>query len=535
MKHADLAPDGSLARAPYYESRRKGESFWKVASDHGLHVKSLLVPFAYPAESLGEGSCELCGLDAPDIRGTQSTYFALSEDFTAPEAVAGGMRLPIRFQNGQATIPIPGIAIPGKPDAWAEAPVTLRVDRTAGKVAIEVQGQKATLAAGEWSEWLEWTFAISSQYSVRAISRFHCMDAGKTVRLYMTCLQMHPRAPMAPISAPEGYAGELADRYGLFKTIGWAYDTKALQQHDLTEEIFLEDVRRTMAWDERLVLDEVDRGGFDLLVAGWTAPDRVSHLFWAYRDPKHPLYTEALAKKYGRVVEETYGKMDTIVGEVMQRLGEQDLLMLLSDHGFHSFRYGFGVNTWLVRNGYLTVKGQSDPATAFTDQKYLRDYDWSKTKAYGIGLGMVFLNLKGREGEGVVDPSDAPALLAEIREKLLQVHDPKTGDKVFSEVYLMGGSQGESALDAPDLQLAYAEGYQTAKASASGATPKNLFEPNLDAWSGEHAASDPHSTCGIFFANRPVSAEPALTDLGVTALGYLGVGPPKSFQGKPLL
>ncbi len=534
-KQPDLAPDGALANPASYMNYRKGETFWKVASDQGARVKALVVPFAYPADDLTDACCQLCGLDVPDIRGTQSTYFAFSEDFAKPEPVAGGMRLPLRFEGDTATVPVPGIGIPGKRGQYAEVPVEVTADRAAKKAVIRVQEQTVTLAEGEWSPWMEWTFALSPKYHVRAISRFHLMQGDAPVRIYMTCLQMHPREPMIPISEPPAYSAELADRYGLFKTIGWVYDTKALQKGDLTEDMFLEDVKRTMAWRRQLCLDEIDRGNFDLLVAAWTATDRVSHMFWRFRDPKHPLYTPEGAAKYGRAVEDTYQTMDGIIGDVMARLQPGDLLMVISDHGFHSFRTGFSVNTWLIRNGYLAVKGQTDPATAFTDEKYLQGFDWPRTRAYGLGLGMIFLNLRGREGQGIVAPEDAPALIEEIRGKLREVADPATGEKIFGQVYDLHGDQGESKIESPDIQLGYAEGYQTAKASAAGAAPKEILSPNDDKWSGEHASSDVADTPGVLFANQKVAENPTLLDIGVTALQYLGLQVPPVFEGKGLL
>ena len=535
MKQPELAPDGALAKAAEYLNYRKGDSFWKAASDQGARVKALIVPFAYPAEDLCGDCRQLCGLDVPDIRGTQSTYFAFSEDFPAEERVAGGMRLPLKFTGDSAAVSVPGIALPGKKGEYAQVPVTLNADRAANSVGIEVQGVKVTLKEGEWSEWMEWSFALSPQYSVRAVSRFYLMQAASPIRLYMTCLQMHPRAPLTPISTPASYASELADRYGLYKTIGWACDTKALQKDDMTDDMFLEDAKRTMEWNRQLTLDEMDRGNVDLLIAAWTETDRVSHMFWRFRDPKHPLYTADGAAKYGQAVEDTYRIMDSIVGDVVKRLQPNDLLMILSDHGFHSFRTGFSVNTWLARNGYLTIKGQTDPATAYTDEKYLQGFDWARTKAYALGLGMVFLNMTGREGQGIVPREEAPALLEELRTKLMNLTDPGTGEKVFGNVYVNVNPQGESVQEAPDIQLGYAEGYQTDKASAAGAAPKDVFSPNDDKWSGEHASSDIATTPGIFFSNKPVNGEPTLLDLGVTAIEYLGLSVPAKFEGKGLL
>jgi len=534
MKQPELAPDGSLASPAAFTNYRKGETFWAVAGAAGLATKLLVVPFAYPVERIAGGTM-LCGLDVPDIRGTQSTYFAMSDRFEHVESVPGGVRLPIKFEGGAATVMVPGIRNPATRQ-FVEVPLKLMHDRESRAVAFDLAGTTAKLAENTWSEWLEWTFELSPQFSVRAISRLHVLEAGEHVRLYMTCLQMHPRAPLAPISNPDDYAGQLADRYGLYKTVGWRFDTKSLQQDDMTEDVFLEDARQTMAWQETLTLDEITISPFRLMVSAWTATDRVAHMFWRYRDPKHPLYNEEGAKKYGGAVEETYAKMDDIVGKVSAKLGPDDLLMVMSDHGFHSFRKGFSINTWLIRNGYLAVKDQSDAATAFTNAKYLEAFDWSRSKSYGLGLGSIFLNLKGREGQGIVAPEESAALLAEIRQKLLDVKDHETGDSVFRAVYIKADVyKGAAEADAPDLQVGYADGYQTDKASAAGAAPKDLFSPNDDKWSGEHAASDVADTPGILFANRPMEPNAAIIDLGVTALAFLNVKPPDDFEGKPLI
>jgi len=227
--------------------------------------------------------------------------------------------------------------------------------------------------------------------------------------------------------------------------------------------------------------------------------------------------------------------MDKTVGEVLPHVRPDDLLIVMSDHGFKSFRRAFSLNTWLVRNGYLAVKNQADPAAAATDEKYLMGYDWPRTKAYGLGLGSLYLNIEGREGYGTVKPKDAPALLDEIKQKLLAVTDPATGEKVFSAIYTQPEVYtGLSQLDAPDIQLGYADGYQTSKASAAGAASKDVFSPNDDKWSAEHGSADYATTPGVIFSNMKL-AKGAITDLGVTALAYLGLQAPIEYEGKSLL
>ncbi len=529
-----LAPDGTVTKPPAFRSVRKGKSFWGVANEQGAKVKILTVPFAFPAEDL-EDSCMLSGLGVPDLRGTQSTFFLMTDGPPSKTALAGGVELPLRFNGNVATVQLPALRHP-QTRQFVEAPVTVTADRAAKSATVAIPGKTITLKEGEWSEWLEWSFAVTSKFEARAISRIQLLECGAQVRLYMTCLQFDPRNQYIRFTTPPGYGADLVKRYGLFTTIGWDHDTHALRQDALTEDLFLDDVKRLSAWRAALTLDELDRGNLDLLVSAWTGPDRVSHLFWRFRDPKHPLYTPEGAAKYGRAVEDTYIHMDRIVGDVAKKLGPDDLLMVMSDHGFHSFRMGFNVNTWLIRNGYLTVDGQADPKTAFNPKDFLQGYDWAKTRAYNLGLGSVFLNIKDREGKGTVAPAEATALIAEIRAKLLDVADPATGEKVFRAIYTRDEFHGEAAGDAPDIQLGYADGYQSTKDAAKGAAPEELFEPNDDKWSGEHAASDIASTPGILFVNRPIAiANPRLEDLGVTALAYLGKTVPTDFEGRNLL
>jgi predicted AlkP superfamily phosphohydrolase/phosphomutase len=539
---AVLNPDGSLRRAPSFKNFRKGKSFWKIASDQSAKSKILSVPFAFPADSLEDG-CMLAGLGVPDIRGTSSWFAYLSDTFTEHESISGGDKIPIVFENDKATIQMEGLKIPkSRPAKYATAPMDLEVNRDQKSVTVSLPSTTVTVKEGEWTDWLEWEFNVTEKYSVHAISRIHILEVGEAVRLYMTCMQFDPSHPYMEFTSPPEYSQELKDRYGNFKTIGWIFDTHALRQGGLTQDIFLEDVENTMTWRETLTLDELDRGNVDLLISAWTGTDRVGHMFWHHRDAKHPLYTEEGNKKYGRAVENTYSKMDSIVGKVMEKLSDDDLLLIVSDHGFHSFRRGFNVNTWLIRNGYLAVNGEPDSATATNTNRFLfknpdgtGGYNWSKTKAYSIGLGSIFLNLKGREGEGIVDAADADALRNEIRGKLLALKDPQSGDAVFTEVYTSDFYQGRVTSNAPDLQLGYAEGFQSTKDAAAGVAPADLFEDNMDTWSGEHAASDMSHSAGVFFSNKAIKSDsPHLVDIGVTALTYLGKKVPGDLEGKSL-
>ncbi len=538
-KFGRLSPTGQLIKPPEMINLRRGEPFWLPLDRAGKRVKVLHVPFAFPADPLKNGYM-LCGLGVPDLRNTDSWFFSFSESYTEERKISGGTQFPLEFVDGRASVSLPGARDPRKgsqdPGAYTKTGLAFAVDRSAGNVTIETPAGPITLKEGGWSDWVEWEFAVTDAYKVRAISRFLAVSVAEPAKIYMSCLQFHPDAPYMPISNPESYASELKDRYGFYKTIGWIYDTHAVRQDAMPEDAFLDDVRATMAWREELVLDELDRGEFELLVGAWTGPDRVSHLFWRFRDPGHPLYTEEGAAKYGKVVEETYRRMDETVGKVVERLNEDDLLMVLSDHGFHSFRKGFNVNTWLIRNGYQSVDGQTDAATASNSAEFLDGIDWANTKAYSLGLGSVYINVSGREAGGIVAEEDVPALIAEIRGKLSEVVDPDTGDAIFSKVYTVDDFSGIATDNAPDIQLGYAEGYQSSKDTVKGSAPEALFEVTDDKWSGEHAASDFVKTPGIFFSNQPIVSEtPRIVDLGATALRYLHVNVPRDYEGASLL
>jgi predicted AlkP superfamily phosphohydrolase/phosphomutase len=536
--HTRLSPDGSVAEPARFTSVRQGTPFWCTADAHGARCKILSMPFSFPPDPLKHGRM-LCALGVPDIRGTTSMFFWLSDSFTSSELediLSSGQRLPLRFNGSKATVQVPGARdVTESKATYVEAPIDLMVDRKAQRVTVDVQGQHAELGLHQWSDWFVWTFEVTSELTVHAISRFYVMQAGEQVHIYMNCLQFHPDKPYMPFTSPAAYAGELRERYGLYKTIGWAYDTHALRQDALTEDAFLEDVEQTMTWRQRLTLDEIGRSDWDLLVSVWTATDRVGHLFWRYRDPGHPFYDEEKARTYGRALENTYLKMDAIVGDVMSRLDENDLLIVMSDHGFHSFRRGFNVNSWLIREGYLAVTGQSDQATAYNNEAYLRGYDWKRTRAYALGLGSIYLNLIGREGQGTVASESAKELREEIRGKLLNVVDPETDERAIQNAYTLDVYKGASMAHAPDLELGYTYNYQSTKDTVKGAAPRELFVPNLDKWSGDHVASDVEISAGMLFANRKLAPDAGIVDLGTTALEYLGIPIPDWHEGKSLV
>jgi predicted AlkP superfamily phosphohydrolase/phosphomutase len=207
------------------------------------------------------------------------------------------------------------------------------------------------------------------------------------------------------------------------------------------------------------------------------------------------------------------------------------MLMVLSDHGFTSFRRGCNLNGWLLENGYLKLKPETDGKS-----EWLRDVDWSQTRAYALGLTGMFLNLEGREASGIVKPGEeAAALKQELMGKLAGLKDADTGKVAINELFETAKLyQGPYIGNAPDFLIGYNEGYRVSWDCATGVVAGPTFEDNKKAWSGDHCV-DPRLVPGIFFCNRKIDrSDPGLVDIAPTALRVFGMEPPAHMEGRPL-
>lgn len=538
IEHPVLEMDGRLKTPATAINYRTGLPFWSVADGQGRRGKILNIPFAFPPDPLKNGIM-ISALGVPDLRGTTSTYFSLSDAFTAEELkedLGGGRRMPLSFSGADET----EFTVPGPrdnrhrfsdPGAYASTTLRLQINRKDQRGKVSADDKTVELQQGIWSDWLELRFAMSQHVEVHGITRFFPLEIGNRVRIYMTCVQYHPETPYTPFTEPPSYSAELKQRLGLYKTIGWAYDTHAVRQNDLEEDGFLKDIDDTMSWRDQLTLDELKRGEFDMLLSAWTSTDRAGHMFWRFRDEKHPFYKGDAPERWRTAIEHTYKRADIQTGAVLEQLRDDDTLIVFSDHGFGSWRTEFNLNVWLQQNGYLAV---DNPQHA--DMGFLQGINWGETRAYAVGLSSLYLNLEGRETGGVVKPEEADALTAELQDRLGDIVDPNTGAKVFSGLYAENVYSGEAKADAPDISLGYAPYYQNSRRTSRGGVSGPLFEPVQDKWSGEHAASDYQDRAGILFSNKPLQkSEPHIKDLGVTALAALDVDIPSDYEGDNIL
>ena len=328
--------------------------------------------------------------------------------------------------------------------------------------------------------------------------------------------------PLDPLAVqPPGFAAELEKRFGAYKTMGWAIDTWSIQSGTLDEAGFLEDVRQT-AEQERRILAGMLAEKSRLLFHYFEFPDRVGHVFWRFRDPEHPAYDAKKAALYGDAVEKSYATMDAIVGDTAKALGPDDVLIVLSDHGFATWRRSVNYNSWLVENGYLVLKGNAkrqNLEALFSRGQFWEAVDWPKSKAYAMGLGDIYVNLKGREADGLVNPGEEyEALRRELTDRLTALTDPKNGRPAVSRVFRREDVYRRfNPRLIPDLIVANRPGYRVSWQSSLGVPTETVFEDNRDVWSGDHCSLDPDLVRGVFFASRPFHAAPVPGIADVTA------------------
>ena len=278
-----------------------------------------------------------------------------------------------------------------------------------------------------------------------------------------------------------------------------------------------------------------------LLVQYFEFPDRVAHVFWRLRDPLHPAYDAALARRYGDVLEKSYQTMDAIVGEAARGLEPRDVLLVLSDHGFATWRRSVNYDSWLVDQGYLVLKGDAhrqNLEALFSKGQFWESVDWGKSRAYAMGLGDIYINLRGREKDGLVLPG-APyeTLRDEIIRKLLALTDPKDGQRAVSRVFKR--EQVYRRFDPrliPDLIVTNRPPYRVSWQASLGVPTGTVFEDNRDVWSGDHCSLDPDLVRGVFFSSRPFRTQgvPGIADVTASVRVLLGAPAPSDAAGRSL-
>ena len=528
-------------RRARYKSNRRGISFWEHLDQAGFRTTNLRIPVEFPPRPLSHGQT-LSGLGVPDVRGTWGTFFYLATDITQwdlGDTEFGGRMIELEGGDGRFRAGLDGPVDPredGVLRLTADVDVELNEDSTA--VSIRVQGHEEIVQEGQWSNWFHFQFQAGPLMKIRGVSRFYVLETFPEIRLYLMPISPDPKASSVPLSYPEDFAASWVESVGNYKSLGWVHETWGLNEEQIGEQIFLEDLFRNMNLLERMLFETLQQDDASLVTTVFTATDSVSHMFYRLIDPEHPRYQKDLVASYGNTIRRVYQRMDSIIGRVLEVLGEQDILMIVSDHGFHSWSREFNTNSWLLEAGFMALKsGEESGQEVARGGSFFPNVDWSRTRAYALGLGHIYINMKGREGQGIVEPGEEFRELVEaIRTQILEYQDPETNRSVVQNVYLPESIySGDQIEHAGDLQLSFKSGYRTSWQTSLGAVPNHVLVANMKKWSGDHSASDFSDTSGVFICNRPIKEDhPDILDIAPTLYRLFGVEIPSEVDGRPL-
>ncbi len=518
---------------PKIKLLQKSQAFWKLLGER--HIPSIIqrVPITFPPVPFR--GLLLSGMCVPDLRGSQGTFsFFSTENRSGQAAFTGGEQTVLRRKGDVIRSRIVGpdnSMVKGGYRMTLPFTLTLRKDGSGAR--LEVEGaEPVELALKVYSEWVQLTFKAGLGVNVSGIARFYLVSVAPEVSLYMTPIHIDPENPAMPISHPQVYSVYLAKKLGSFATLGLAEDTWALNERVIDEGAFFDQAMLYCQEREAMLWDALERTKKGLVTTVFDTTDRVQHMFYRYLDPTHPANADKESTAYADAIPRVYAHMDALLGKVMARIeGTDTLLMVMSDHGFTNFRRGVNLNTWLRDQGYLTLK---DGATTSGD--WFEQVDWSRTKAFSLGLTGLFINRKGREKSGIVgEGEEYKALAPELKEKLEQLVDPENGVRCIRKAEIaVAVTDGPYRLDAPDILVGYEGGYRHSWECATGAVTPEIFKDNTKSWSGDHCV-DPSIVPGIFFCNRPIREDaPHIMDIPYSCLKVFGVTPPKYMQGRML-
>jgi len=485
---------GSLGEqfVPPYNAK----TFFEEASSMGYPATALWWPAMFPARP-ELPVMTLPGLGTPDIRGQLGVGTLFSSEEESKEKTAVVRLNPASKNIYQAELPGPMTKGKDGPRTLS-LPIHVEViDTQTSQVTID--NQKIELRLGQWSKIIELRFKAGMLFNIHAITRLIATNVQDVVRIYMLPLQIHPLHSTWHYTSSNSFAKKLWQQVGPYLTLGWPQDTTGLEEGCITDEQFLDLCQ--MIFERRIqilfyLMNDFKEG---VLASIFDDLDRVQHMFFHNRKD---------------VVHDWYRRLDRFVGEVNQKVEQWDgrhRYLILSDHGFSDFRKKVHLNRWLVEHDYLCLKNKGQE---------LGDVDWSRTKAYAVGLNSLYLNVIGREGQGSVQADEIESLLGEIQSELMAWKDPD-GAQIIQKVRLKHETfSGPFTRFGPDLVVGYAPGHRASAETGLGKVPSTALEPNNDHWGADHCM-DADAVPGVIFANRD------LRDFGTISfrdVPYLAIG-----------
>jgi len=512
---------------------RQGTAFWEILSEQGIDATIFRVPANFPPVDCEARS--LSGMGTPDITGNYGISTLITDDPPLNRDLGGGRVVSVWLDDGifQADLEGPNNTF-REGDPVSRVLIDGRVDRETDSAWLKVGDTELVLNQGEWSPWVTVYFELVPYVqSVSGTVRFYLMETGPAFRLYATPVQINPADPVMPISTPEEYSRQIVDKTGYFYTQGLPDDTSGLENGFLSDDDFVQQSGLVLAERREQLEAELER--FSALDEGFlffyfNEPDQTCHMIWRNMDTSSPTHADA-DPDHADHIARIYENLDEALGRALEHVDDETTFILMSDHGFAAWNRAFHVNTWLLENGYLVLKEGTDQDAV----DMLLGVDWSRTRAYALGINGLYLNLEGREKHGIVKASEREALLLELKTKLEAVVDPELGQPAIKVADLADDVyHGPLRNAGPDIVVGYYRGWRGSNESALGKIPAEVVTDNKLKWSGDHCiAAD--EVPGIIAANRPIlRRDPALVDVAPTILQMFGLEVPAEMVGGSL-
>ena len=512
----------------------EGNSFWDYTSANNVPSTILRWPVTFQPK---KNEAKLyAGLGVPDLNGRFGTYSYYTTARVPDDAKGAEKVTRVRLRGNRIKTEIAGPNVSGiasGDQAKTELNITLLQDKSA--VKVEAGGKTMTISRKKWSGWFEIDFKVGMMKTVSGIVKFYLNEVAPDFEMYMTAIQINPKDPAFVITNPDNYIKELSGDLGHFYTLGISEDTKALSEGRLDEEAFIAMCDEITNEQEDMLWNELNKFKAGVFAFNFFSTDRIQHMFWSTRVNGHPLYTDAYARRYGHVIDGYYIRMDRILGELMKNLDSSTALIAFSDHGFSTLRRTININTWLAEKGFMKLKRKVDKHDKEGGPLF-QHVDWNQTYAYSLGFGSIYINMKGREKYGVVDPgAGARSVMDKISQELMALKDPKYGKSSVMNVYRSDTIYSGSNMDkSPDLVVGFQNGYRASWQTAIGGAPLGVFHDNLEKWSGDHIM-DPSIVPGIVLTNFKTNVvKPGLMDIAPTVLSCFGMSS-SDMKGKALL
>lgn len=510
---------------------RKGPAFWNVLAARDIPSTIVQIPANFPVAASSVNA--LSGMGTPDLLGSYGTCTFITD---APTDHSEGLTtrvVRVTPVNHLYKAILEGPKNSLKADrAPSTIEMNIRRDPYEPVVRISVQHHDLILKQGEWSEWIPLSFPLMPMFaSVGGMIRVYVQEVHPRLKIYVSPINVDPMEPSLPICSPSSYSRELSEAVGRFYTQGFPADQKALSEGFLSDDEYLTQAHLVLDESMRIFEHELSRFHEGVFFFYFSSVDQNCHMLLRTMDPTHPLYRPDASDAVKNAVLGFYQRMDVALGRALERADSTTTIYALSDHGFAPFTREFNLNTWLYENGYLTL---TDPSK-LGQGEFFRYVDWSRTKAYGLGINGLYINMHGRDKHGSVNGEDSARLKQEIAAKLALVRDPQNGSPVVTQAYDAHTIYSGPFVDlAPDLVVGYHRGYRSSDETVLGKLPQGLVADRTNLWSADHCM-DPANVPGMLISNKEWKhPRPGLWDMAPSVLQCFGIETPKEMDGKAI-